>query len=139
MSAILRRRYGHMARTRSAFKDKIVGHLSGAIGEFYKARLAAKNGQLRWVAHWSTEAERLINYTLVAEVLHTVKGFTDRRKAFAEAAKEIRRDDARYRRYAEGAVKRDFQLTKLRAGLDATDTQDFWVLVHAAVEPALTV
>jgi hypothetical protein len=135
----LQRRYGHMARTRSDFKDKIVHQLVGAIGEYYKARLAMKNGQITWVAHWATEAERLIKYALVAEVQHSVKGFKDRRKAFFEAAGEVRRDDMRYRRYAENVIKRDFQLTRLRAKLDDTDMQDFWALVYAAAEPALNV
>ncbi len=137
MSRVLRKRYGHMARRRSDFKDRIVNQLGGALREFYKAHLAMKNGQIQWVGHWLSEAERIINYGIVDDVTHTVRGFTDRHKAFEEAVKEVQRDDARYRRVAEGFVKRDFRLTKLRAHLDATDTQDFWALVDAAVRPAL--
>jgi hypothetical protein len=37
-----------MAYKREIFKDKIEGHLKGAIVHFYQAILAKKNGKTRW-------------------------------------------------------------------------------------------
>ena len=69
-----------MAYRRSDFKNKVESPLTGAIVEFYKARLARKNGQTRWVEPWLSEVRRLVGTDLVAELLHPIRGFTDRRK-----------------------------------------------------------
>jgi hypothetical protein len=126
-----------MAYKRSEYKNKIESPLTGAIVEFYKATLARKNAQTRWVDHWMSEVEQHLQTKLVAEILHPIRGFTDRRKAFDEAVVEIKHGDGSYRRYAEHTVKRDYKLAKLRAKLDEADTAAFWKLVEDAAEPAL--
>jgi hypothetical protein len=49
-----------MANNRQTFKRKITEHLTGALGEFYKATLAKKNGYSKWTIHWMTEVHGLI-------------------------------------------------------------------------------
>ncbi|MBI2372374.1 MAG: hypothetical protein HYV07_00105 [Deltaproteobacteria bacterium] len=44
-----------MAWNREAFKNRVEEHLGGALLEFYKAQLAEKNGQTKWVRHWRSE------------------------------------------------------------------------------------
>src|SRR5271166_2691244 len=114
-----------MAYRRSELKNKVESPLTGAIVEFYKAPLAKQNGQTRWIEHWMSEAKQLIETRLVAELLHPIRGFAGRRKAFEEAVVEIKAGDASYRRYAETTIKRDYKLTKLKLGLDDADTAAF--------------
>jgi hypothetical protein len=137
--ATARRRFGDMAYKRNDFKDKVKECLSGAIVEFYKARLALKNGQTKWTVHWMTEVKQLVDRKLPEEIRHSVRGFTDRRKAFDEAANEIRVDDDSFRRRAEGIVKKDYGLSRVREKLDPEDTAEFWSRVAAAVDVAFAV
>lgn len=126
-----------MAYRREQFKNKVEEHVSGALLEHYKARLAKKNGQSKWVDHWTTEVHRLVERSMVAALVHPIRGFTDRRRATREAFDEIRANDAAYRRVATNIVKRDFGLTKVKKPLDDTDTEAFWSIVDAAAEVAL--
>jgi hypothetical protein len=126
-----------MAYDRNAFKDKLEEHIGGAYLEFYKARLAEKNGQTRWVQHWNTEVRRLLDRGLVAAMLHEIRGFKDRRKAYDEVRTALKAKDAGYRKAAENTVLKDYGLRKVRVPLDAEDTADFWKLVEGAAENGL--
>jgi hypothetical protein len=126
-----------MAYKREDFKNKIESHLTGAIVHFYQIALAKKNGQTRWVQHWTTEVKQLVDNSLVAEIFHAIRGFKDRRKAFYEAVDEIKASDKNYRGYAETVIKRDYNLTKLKILLDDRDTAAFWDKVERVALPAL--
>ena len=125
-----------MAYDRTTFQDKVEEHIGGALLEFYKARAASKNGQTKWVQHWMSEVNTLLNRNLVAALLHSIRGFKDRAKAFATVEQAIRAKDAGYRGAAERVVCRDFGLTKLRTHLSDEDTAEFWGKVKAAREVA---
>ncbi len=127
-----------MAYKREDFKNKVQEHLGGALLEFYKARLAMKNGETKWVVHWTTEATNLIERSFVAALLHRVRGFTDKRRALDEAIRELEEDDASYRRAAEHVVRRDFGIRRLKHPLTDDDTKAFWAMVETAAAPALT-
>jgi hypothetical protein len=126
-----------MAYKSEDFKNKVQSHLTGAIVEFYKATLAAKNGQTKWVQNWMTEVKQLVDRNLPFEILHPIRGFKDRGKAFAEAVTEMKASDASYRRYAEATIIQDYKLRKLEVGLDDADTIAFWVRVVDVAEKAL--
>jgi hypothetical protein len=126
-----------MAYKRMDFKNKVESHLTGAIVEFYKATLATKNGQTKWVQHWLTEVKQLVDRNLPFEILHPIRGFKDRSKAFAEAVAEIKAGDDRYRRYAETTIIKDYKLKKLKAELDDADTTAFWTRVDEVAARAL--
>jgi hypothetical protein len=126
-----------MAYRREDFKNRVEEHLGGALLEHYKARLARKNGESKWVVHWTTEARNLVQRSFVAALLHRIRGFSDRRRALNEVIASLREDDASYRRAATSIVKRDFGLTKLKKPLDDDDTAAFWGMVDDAVESAL--
>lgn len=126
-----------MAYNRETFKDKVEEHVGGAWIEFYKARLAQKNGQTEWVQHWMTEVNTLLNRNLVAVLKHSVRGFKDLRKAIDEVIAHMKSKDMGYRRSAEMIVKRDYKLTKLKQELTDQDSEDFWQLVESAVEIGL--
>lgn len=126
-----------MAYRREDFKNKVEEHLGGALLEFYKARLARKNGESKWVDHWNTEVRNLVERSFVAALLHRIRGFSDRRRALAEVIASMKEDDASYRRVATNIVTRDFALTNVKKPLEDADTTAFWVMVDAAVETAL--
>ena len=126
-----------MAYERVDFKNEVEEHVGGALLEFYKTRLAEKSGETKWVAHWDGEVKRLLEQSLVATLLHSIRGFSDRRKAMAEAIAEIGASDAGYRRAAMNVVLRDFKLVKVKKGIEAGDTGEFWRMVEAAAAVAL--
>lgn len=126
-----------MAYRREDFKNKVEEHLGGALLEFYKARLAQKNGETKWVTHWNTEVRNLVERSFVAALLHRIRGFSDRRRALNEVIASMKEDDASYRRAGTSIVKQDFGLTKLKKPLDDTDTEAFWTMVEAATATAL--
>lgn len=129
----LRRRYGHMAYNRETFKDKVEEYISGAWLEFYKARLAAKNGQTKWIAHWMSEVRSLLGRLDFVVLQHPIRGFQNQRVAIDQVVTLLQKKDARVRRKAEHIVKADYNLKKVRALLTDTDRDDFWKLVEAAV------
>jgi hypothetical protein len=126
-----------MAYKRNDFKNKVEEYTGGALLEFYKARLAAKNGQTQWVRHWMTEVHGLLDRSLVAALVHEIRGFTDRHKAAEEVFVAMRAKDASYRMIAERVILKDYRLKKVRAHLDDSDTEAFWERVRAAVTIAL--
>jgi hypothetical protein len=95
-------------------------------------------GQTKWVKHWMTEVKQLVDRSLPAEILHPIRGFRDRSKAFAEAVAEIKAGDAGYRRYAETTIVKDDKLRKVKVGLDDADTAAFWARVDDVAGKALT-
>src|SRR5437868_1058654 len=103
-----------MAYTRGVFKDKLESMIGGALGEFYKAECARANGLTRWFDHWMREVNQLLLFMAVQVYRHPVRGFKDRRKAFAEALAELQQEDPGYRNYAMNQVIRDHKLKKLR-------------------------
>lgn len=126
-----------MARTRDVFKNKVEEHLTGAWFEFYKARLAEKNGETRWVQHWKTEVHQLLEHALVAALLHGIRGFRDKRRAVDEVVAAMKANDASFRRVALNAVKRDYGLKKVKVGLSDDDAADFWNMAEAVIDAAL--
>ena len=125
------------AYRREGFENVVEEHLGGARLEFYKARLAHKNGETKWVTHWDTEVRNFVERSFVAALLHRIRGFSDRRLALGGVIASMREDDASYRRAATSIVKRDFGLTKLKKPLDDGDTEAFWGMVEGATESAL--
>jgi len=122
-----------MAYSRETFKDKVEEHTGGALLEFYKAQLAEKNGQTKWVAHWRTEVSTLLDRNLVVVFQHEVRGFKDTLKAANEVFTALKSKDAGYRRIAENTIKRDYGITKVRIHLDDMDTEAFWDRVAGAL------
>ena len=126
-----------MAYDRQTFKDRVEEHVIGAYIEFYKARLAQKNGKTKWVQHWMTEVRNLLDRALFATIKHDVRGFKDKRKAIDQVIASVRGKDDSFRRSAEFIIKRDFQVTKLPVHLDQHDYDTFWSRVESTVEAAL--
>ena len=58
---IARRFVQAMAFDRDTYKNRLGEYIGGAYLEFYKARLASKNGFAQWVEHWMTEVKRLLD------------------------------------------------------------------------------
>jgi hypothetical protein len=130
----LRKRYGY-AYDRNTFKDKVEEHLTGALGEFYKATLARRNHQTDWVQHWESEVWQLLNRSLYAAVVHDVRGCRNKRLAVDQVVASMQKRDARFQRHATAIVERDYKL-RVRKFLDDTDTHTFWTLAGEAIDRA---
>ncbi|MBL8796759.1 MAG: hypothetical protein JNM56_22860 [Planctomycetia bacterium] len=127
-----------MAYSRQQFKDRVEEKVGGSLLEFYKAECATANGYTRWVEHWRTEVARLLAELQVV-LLHEIRGFKDRRKAFAEVMSYMEGKDATYRRIAENAVTRDFQVKRLRQPTPPASRATFHEMIWKAAEEALIV
>lgn len=123
-----------MAYTRHEFKNKVEEKVGGALLEHYQAVLATRNQQTRWVRHWQTEVNRLVDSELAVVLLHAIKGFKDRRKAAAEVIQHLHAVDDQYRRAAAHVVRRDYGLDALRAPISDEDTEAFHRLVQDVIE-----
>ena len=132
----LRRTCG-MAYTRNTFKDKVEEYISDARLEFYKARLATKNGQTEWIAHWMSEVRSLLSRLDVVVIDHPIRGFRDQRVAIDQVIASLRKKDMRIRGKAERIVMKDYNLKKLQVLLSDTDRDDFLTLVEEAVNEGL--
>jgi hypothetical protein len=127
-----------MAYSRETFKDRVEEKVGGALLEFYKAECAAANGFTQWVEHWRNEATRLLGELQIV-VLHEIRGFRDRRKAFNEVLNYLTKKDASYRRIAENAVTKDFKVKKLRQRMPPAALEAFMDMARKAAEVALLI
>jgi hypothetical protein len=125
-----------MAHTRERFKSRVEEKIAGALYEFYKAECAVGNGQTRWVEHWRHESERLLGELQIA-LLHAIRGFKDKRKAFNEVVEYITSKDRSFRRLTENTVRKDFKLKKLKFGVPEESTKRFWALVAKSANEVL--
>jgi hypothetical protein len=125
-----------MAYSRQEFKSRVEEKVGGALLEFYKAECAAANRLTRWVQHWRSETSRLLDELQVV-LLHEIRGFRNRRKAFVEVLEYLDRKDPAYRRAAESAVVRDFKLKKLRQGVPSEAAERFLGMVWESAESVL--
>lgn len=126
-----------MAFTRQAYKDKMLGHLIGAVGHFFMVKLAELNGHTKWVQHWKSEVDRLVNMEFVVAVLAPTKGKWDKRKAIHETVEDVRSTEARYGRAAGNYLKKVYRLKKIKEDLPAGVEEEFYAMVHEAAERAL--
>ena len=122
-----------MAYNRETFKNKVEEKVGGALLENYKAVLATLNGQTRWVRHWHAEVDRLLDSELVVVLLHTIKGFTDRKKAANEVVVQLRASDVRYQRSAEHIIKKDFELKRITTRISDDFSASFYARVEEVV------
>ena len=127
-----------MAYNRDTFKDRVREHITGAYLEYYKATLAKKNGYTKWVTHWETEVQTLLDRNLIAVLFHDVRGFKDRRKAFAEVSAALKAKDGSFRAAAEKVIRRDFEVRRLAIPLDDEDMAQFWLRVEQAADIGFT-
>jgi hypothetical protein len=125
-----------MAYSRQQFKDRIEEKVGGALLEYYKAECAAANGFTQWVEHWQREVSRMLGELQIV-LLHEIRGFKDRRKAFTQVLGYLEKKDASYRRIAENAVAKDFKVKKLSHRTPESATEAFYEKAWKAAEVAL--
>jgi hypothetical protein len=125
-----------MAYSRQQFKNRVEEKVGGALLEFYKAECAQANGFTRWVQHWRTEVERLLG-ELEIVLIHEIRGFRDRNKAFDEVIQYVQGNDRTYRKIAANAVTRNFKAKRLRHGVPAAATETFYAQVTETARNAL--
>jgi len=127
-----------MAFDRKTFKDKTLGILSGAITHFYMSKLAVANRQTKWVQHWQTEVDRLINMDFVVAILTEIKGKWDKQKAIGETLADVEAGKHRYRTAAINYVTKVYKLKKIKKDLPEDVDEEFLKLVRDAVDEALS-
>lgn len=126
-----------MAKNRHDYKENVIHHIEGALLEYYKIKLATRNGFSKWTVHWQTEVNTLLGHVLSIAVLRSVKGFKDRRKAIYEAIAETKAADSSFRSTATNTILDDFQVRKLKHHLVPGDEKDFWTQVDRTINNAL--
>lgn len=77
-----------MPATREQFTHSCKRFIGGAMGEAFKAHLAAKVGKRTAVQSWTREVDRLLDLELLTELDLPVKGFKDKRKALVQVLVE---------------------------------------------------
>lgn len=126
-----------MADKRDDYKHRLMSHLSGALTEYYKAELAALNGQTKWTIHWRSEVTLLLERAFNAALRHSIRGFRDRRKALSEVIREMQTGDASYRTIAYNQLTRDYELTRLTKKLPPNAADSFWLRVTELADTVL--
>jgi hypothetical protein len=126
-----------MAFDRKTFKDKLQDILGGALTHYYMVKLAELNEQTKWVQHWMSEVDRLINMDTVRFLVSRTKGKWDKRKALQESLDDVRAADSGYRKVAANYVARVYRLKKIDQDLPASVDEQFLAMVQQAAEDAL--
>lgn len=129
--------YEVMAFDRKTFKNKLLAILSGAITHFYMVQLAERNGKSKWVQHWKTEIDRLLNLDFVVVLVSETKGRWDKKKAVSETIADLATVDRRYRTVAANYVTKVYRLNKLDRHLPAELQDQFRSMIWEAVERGL--
>ena len=127
------------AHTQEVWTDNLLEYLTGAIREFYKARLARKNSLCvqQDYDHWLfNEVSRLLD-SFARAYFHEVKGSFNKEKAFKKVQVKMSKiDDGRRR----NATTRIINYYSKRIGnkrlipLDDDDTLEFWKLVQETID-----
>ena len=122
-----------MSFSRDDYQIRVRRFLRGALKEFYKARLAEKNGLMTWVAHWDREVARLLRDELPDHLLHDTS-FRDKRVAVMEVVRGLQEKDGTFRRIATNEVLSDFRARRLKHRLSDADTRSYWKLAMQVVD-----
>lgn len=126
-----------MAFDRRTFKNKLQDILSTALTHYYMTKLAELNRQSKWVQHWKTEIDRLINMDTVRVLVSDIKGNWDKCKALAESLRDVQAADAGYRRVAANYVAKVYRLKRLDKELPVGIEGAFYQMVVEAAESVL--
>ena len=115
------------AASREMWQDHLVNFLTGALGEFYKARLGEKNNLSvpQDVDHWMWEVNQLLDGAMRVFSGKTKKNF-NKEKAYKEVREELNEVDAKIRRNSERTIMKDYKLSTLKLNVTDQDTLDFW-------------
>lgn len=123
----------NMALNRRQFKARLKEYLSGALKEFYKSRLATKNGERDLITHWMKEAIDLVERAVRVIGDQRTIGVRDKTLALEEVIDDLYRHDKTFRTRATNEVKRDYGLKRVKP-LSDEDTEAFWALVSKTVK-----
>ena len=127
-----------IAYSRQQFKNRVGEKVGGALLEHYKAECAEANGFTKWIDHWRSEVASLLGELQVV-LLHEIRGFKNRRKAYLEVVSYLQSKDASYRRVAERAIAKDFKVGKLAQGVPPGATDAFYLQVQETADLMLNV
>lgn len=125
------------AASRDTWQNHLINYLTGAIGEFYKARLGEKNklSVQQDIDHWNKEVKSLLRGAQKTYRQKT-KGFKNKEKAYnAIIDDELKnpRVDAYNRREAARIICDDYNLPELKLQITDEDTAEFWKNADATV------
>lgn len=114
-----------MAYSRTEFKNKIEEKIGGAFYEYLKAAYTKTNGETRWVDHWNSEVDRLLDTELVVVLLHTAT-FKNRLKATTEVIIELKKVTNNYKASAKKQLELSYFKKPFKKDLDEKQIQSFF-------------
>ena len=96
-----------MAYSRSDFKNKVEEKIGGALYEYLKAEYAKANKETKWIDHWTTEVDRLIDTELVVVFLHSAS-FKNKKKAANEVVTLLKKNVKNYKNSAKKLLETSY-------------------------------
>lgn len=123
------------AWNRDRFIDHISSVLIGALGEFYKSRIGAKNSQVHYVKKWMNEAERIGITEFDRNLRRATKGMSDYDKAYSEIRQEIKDTEQNERRLATNKAEETYK-QEMAVPLDDEDFAAFIQMIDGAYNAA---
>jgi hypothetical protein len=132
------RKLAEQEASRDSYKRGIHSKIYGAIGEYYKAKVAENNEIVSdtirlYVQGWMSEYERLIKKELPGEILG-VADFKRKTVAIKEVCDNIKSHDEHYRDQAFSDVVRMFgKKHNIRNGVSDKNSEFFWNEVELVV------
>lgn len=96
---------------RKTFDKKITEKIVGALREFTKYKTAELNNQTKWVQHWKTEVDRLINIEFIDIYKSPIKGFKNKEKVLLEIINQFsdKANIKQYERYSKNVYKKYYK------------------------------
>src|SRR3984893_12704957 len=119
-----------MAFDRKPFRDKLRDILGGAITHYFMGELAELNGQTKWVHHWNTEVDRLVNMDTVRVLVTPIKGNWDKMRALQQSLQEVQGAEGGYRKIAANYVAKVYKLKRIKQDLVAEVEKEFYQMVQ---------
>jgi len=114
-----------MAYSRTDFKNKVEEKIGGALYEYLKATYAKANGETKWVTHWNSEVDRLLDTEIVVVILHTAT-FKNKLKAATEVLTELKKVLNNYKSSAKKQLETSYFKKPFKKEIDEKQIQSFF-------------
>lgn len=121
-----------MAYSRTEFKNKVEEKIGGALFEYLKSKYTTANSETKWVRHWDSEVNRLLDTELVVVLLHTAS-FKNKQKAAYEVIDSLKNMVESYRKSARLQLEKNYFRRSLKVEIPEKKIKEFFHRVETIV------